>query len=691
MNGILNKVKTKIAGLDRLLYGGLDLQEPKHIIAIRGDVSSERTLLGLQILYGLTQSITLCETSNKTSDKKIPDACFVSSCMETDMLNDMLLDMVISSSIQELMVKYVSSNQAERASITNIMAELFFKEVDYAESSNKATIEIANSRIMSLVQERTDYLLGKEVLYYSNRTNCIHFRSANGPDDEHADSDENNKLFERRYSNVMEYFNKEQSRINTYNAAFKSSFVPITIDKEENVYKYLSSKKANCEKLLAIDLDDSFDGDAKKSPVSDLINTLRDVQCNAKVCILIVPNHVYIPEHMIDMIIDLKTILKDTYVYRYLTFTKSRRQFTALGYHLYKRRDYGIEIFPSIQTYFEHRRYLQRALVYTHSPVLCDTYQQYIDKNRNTLGTKVGYKDYMDNRDKQERQYLMALYPRYNKGMSSVDVLDRILLSQPISYDPIQGECSGENILEYQGSVTAIIGEPNTYKRFLTFGSVFSSSLNKEHTLMLLLNKDDATIRRRLSCPARAEHDKEDPKCKHCYQYIHFMDICMGNISPDEFLYYLVRQLDTCYNDGKKIKRIVIDDLQIVDYCFPLLGKKGNMFLPALASVCRDRNIMLYILCDKQCESVEELRAVADNIICTNRDESGLFQMHIERYVGYNNTPSRIYSCHVKKAKELFECYERIDDDDVTKSYFELNNSQIESVAISTMKNFWRK
>ena len=74
----------------------------------------------------------------------------------------------------------------------------------------------------------------------------------------------------------------------------------------------------------------------------------------------------------------------------------------------------------------------------------------------------------------------------------------------------------------------------------------------------------------------------------------------MGCISTDELLYYLNEQLNICFdkNADKKIGRIIIDDLQKIDYSFPLL-KDNDLFLSAIKNYCQKKSLDLVILCDK--------------------------------------------------------------------------------------------
>ena len=56
-----NKVKTNIRGFDEMLFGGLDLVPDHSVIVIKTDEPVQGTLLGLQILYGIAQSLELFE------------------------------------------------------------------------------------------------------------------------------------------------------------------------------------------------------------------------------------------------------------------------------------------------------------------------------------------------------------------------------------------------------------------------------------------------------------------------------------------------------------------------------------------------------------------------------------------------------------------------------------------------------
>ena len=675
----IQKVRTNVPGLDKLLYGGLNLVPENSVLIVKSSETGQGTTFGLQLLFGLTQTMKRRSISVK--------ARYISNHDDEACLNNELLDTVIASAIQSMIRKYVSSPKP-KDSLLNMkcrFARTFFDIIP----NNHEEYTNADEECLSAKSDDIDIRICEEAIYYSNRTHSLHERTLRSLREGLADSDATNLLYHRRsdsYSELQESSSlKADLDFPLEPLDITYSETPNPVPSEWKEYPETPRGKVQGRQTGSQDSFIVFDL-AGPGMNEDCVKTLiRQCRHSSRLLIIILPLNCSIPTEETDMVIELMTSdtqkdSLDAYTMSYLHITQSRNQMTALGKHFYKCRDYGIEVFPSLHTYFQKRRYLQRALVNTHSSIVSDTYQQYLDKapKQPAVSDNFDFDNYMQTRRQTETSYIDALFTNYDIGYSSVDVLENILIPTRTS----------KHILDYQGSVTAIIGDCNNYKRFITFGSIFSSSLDKDHTLIILLNKDADTIRRRLSCPARNKRGKNCQECHCCYHYIHFMDICMGNISADEFIYYIERQFETPFDDGKSIRRVVIDDLQIVDFCFPFL-KGSTLFLSALVAICRERGIELYILCDKTAGKVSELRAVADNIICTGRDNRGNLQLYIERFIGFNNTPSKIYCGTVKKVKDLFQCFYRVDESGEKRTYLKLNSLQIEDDKVSSMKDYW--
>lgn len=528
-----------------------------------------------------------------------------------------------------------------------------------------------------------------EALYYNNRTNALHLRKAYG--DKHT-SNELNALFSRKHESLSDYVS--EVNIKEIEKLLDTRIIPSRINPEEHDLRQIVSDLrsiANKKDFVpCVNIVNQFPDKINKADISSLVEALQQFD----VSIVVLRDDVEFPMEEAGMVIDMYTTNDNPnkYLLHYMSIYKSRFQSTVLGQHQYKRRDFGIEVYPSLHLYCQERRYLQRALVYTHSDVISETYQQYLEKYKDSK-EEHSYKKYLDEIKDISEGYFNALSPSAYKNISIHKALDTIFIN-PIKQVGGPGDTESklmkiENDFLYgnNGGITAIIGDPNTFKRYITFGSAFSSAYKKEDTLLLLLNKDSKIARRRLQCPART-YKNCDSLCKECYRYLHFMNIKLGCITPEEFLYYLFQQIETKFYHSE-IKRIIVDDLQIVEHCFPFLYN-DPLFIPALIDECREKKIALYIMCDKSSKLVDGLRALADNVVCTDRDDKGNLELIVERYSGYSAKPSKIFSGIIRNPERLFTCYEQ-GGKGKRHTIFEIKSSEISNRKRVLMTDYWTK
>ena len=657
MNGIsidkecLPKLPTGIRGLDKVLYGGIDVNVLKalHIggndiprtplvIAIKGsEDDNDKSMLAMQMLYGIAQSV----------EKIKADYQHINSGW-----NDMFLDYFISSSLQEILRKKASKD-ANVNLCSNIFTNLLF------DSSNILCQGIStNANIpYTAVANTTDAMIGDGIIYYNRRTNSLHVKA-----DLTADDNKYNQVYLRQFDSINEYSqiysNKQQDAL--FYKYTGLHFLPFAMI-GDLTYSQLTRSIANPKELIAVDL--SAYKDLAVTKINGLLNLLHD----AKIVILVVDSTAEIPENRVNMMMELSQKVDHKFVLKYLQITKSDSQDFAPGLHQYKKRDYGIEVYPRKELYLYERRYLQRALVYTHADALTETYQQYMKLQKYYIDTPTTtYEDYEADIASEENKPFYAIYPKNYMEQMSIDLLNRVFIPINPLRNLLHKSKNETEFIENEymygnaGFVTAVIGKANTYKRFLTFGGIFGSACAEDHTLIIMMNKEEMVTRRRLACPARPLCGDRDKACRSCYHYIHFMNICMGNITPEEFLYYLERQIEVTYDGDQKkhIRRIVIDDLQILDFCFPRLN--DGLFLAALAELCREHDIILYILCDISGKMLPPLRALADNVIITQKDKKdGHPLIFVEKFAGYTNTPSKMYCGKVKNVNKLFRCVEK--------------------------------
>lgn len=667
-----NKISTGIEGLDKLLYDGLVVPEgdgENLLIVIRGGDNTEKTIFSMQVLHAL---------ASKFAENGVEkNAHYVCNYLSQVYLADLFLDMFVASNIRKLTVKMLEGMKVDGCTLTD---SFFDMKSIYCATRSKCGSLISKD----YYQEHADEMLCNEALYYNNRTNALHLRVA------HQDkntSDASNAVFLRK-TGLLAHLNQKQ--LTSAEKLLKEKFAPMRIEKCSdiaNCLDFVNPLSPSTEFVCVNIADKKLEEEGRlTSCISDIVDALSKF----KVAILVVRDSAVIPEEKLGMLIELTTdkYNDSDYLLNYLSITKSRFQSTALNTQQYKRRDYGIEVYPSLHLYCQQRRYLQRALVYTHSNVISETYQQYLDKPRNAYAN---YIEYMDSRERFSDGCYAALSPTAGKNANLSKLLNKIFVCQSApkrnsrQFLDYQTMVANEFLYEDYGQVTAIIGEPNTYKRFLTYGGAFSSAHNEEDTLFLLLNKNEKIVRRRLQCPAM-HHKSNTCNCKKCFTYMHFMNITLGCITPEELLFYLLQQIETSYNQ-KSIKRVIIDDLQIVEYCFPLLYR-DSLFLPALVDACRDRGIALYIMCDKNSSLCNSLRTEADNVVCTQRGKKGEFEMFVERNSIYSINPSKIYSGKVSHVDKFFTCYEKGCKEN-KKSLYEIDYDEVDEFYTYSMSNFW--
>lgn len=662
----LPKLPTGIRGLDKVLYGGIDVNVLKalHIggnniprtplvIAIKGNEDdNDKSVLAMQMLYGIAQSVEKIKTDYQHINNGWNQPVMYSTYYQTHKLDDMFLDYFISSSLQEILRKKASKDANVNFS-SNIFTNLLF------DSSNILCQGIStNANIpYTAVANTTDAMIGDGIIYYNRRTNSLHVKA-----NLTADDNKYNQVYLRQFDSINEYSqrysNKQQDAL--FYKYTGLHFLPFAMI-GNLTYSQLTTSIANPKELIAMDL--SAYKDLAVTKINGLLNLLH----GAKIVILVVDSTAEIPENRVNMMIELSQKVDHKFVLKYLQITKSDSQDFAPGLHQYKKRDYGIEVYPRKELYLYERRYLQRALVYTHADALTETYQQYMKLQKYYIDTPTTtYEDYEADIASEENKPFYAIYPKNYMEQMSIDLLNRVFIPINPLRNLLHKSKNETEFIENEymygnaGFVTAVIGKANTYKRFLTFGGIFGSACAEDHTLIIMMNKEEMVTRRRLACPARPLCGDRDKACRSCYHYIHFMNICMGNITPEEFLYYLERQIEVTYDGDQKkhIRRIVIDDLQILDFCFPRLN--DGLFLAALAELCREHDIILYILCDISGKMLPPLRALADNVIITQKDKKdGHPLIFVEKFAGYTNTPSKMYCGKVKNVNKLFRCVEK--------------------------------
>ncbi|MBQ8852945.1 MAG: hypothetical protein IJZ67_01405 [Alistipes sp.] len=693
----MKKYSTGIKGLDTLFHGGIQLSDSASgqgvIIAIRGARGCYKTILAMQLMHGLTRSRTedFKKSNKRIQFRDIPR--FYSFNKDSVALNDLYIDLLIIQTIHE----YIMSDKDSDCNIESLF--------DINAKGNRVLYDELGKQYFERNEIDIPILLKKRILYYNSRTNAIHFNV----DDDKISSIE---IFKRLYNNIEEFedysdkfinvqfntfderkqsTNKQEANKNATNDSLHKS--PIVQFQE--ILTIIGSTKKHAESVV-IDGFSSFTKEELNSlPYNELEKSLRNY---ADVSILVFDDKVELQMNA-DIVLDLrsKESLEEEYLYHELKITKSVFQTTALGWHQYKKRDDGIVVFPSLHMLLSKRNYLPHRLLLWDRNILEDTFDDF-ENNIDFTEKNNRCGDYITLQDTFKSQLLLKIH-RTHQSLKQKDSVSELVLEEilkgtiNIDSDAIIG-------WENHYPSTAIIGNPNSYKRQLAISGAFYAAQRKEHTIFVLFDKNEADMRRRICCPGLCDKIIEEGACRkncvncsnicdlkdcfNCYKYLHFFQVRMGCISAEEFFDALLFQIEKFSNREKcQPCHIIIDDLQKIDYSFPFL-KKTPLFLSTLITICRENFAELKIICDKRANLVGELCSLTDNALCIQREENEINSMtlYIERNLGGIESTG-LCKLHVKDTSILFKC---------DKHKLRLNSSaQITMDKIGSMKEFWRK
>lgn len=719
----MKKISTNIEGLDKLFHGGIYInnsqlekssQNDGMIIIIRGPKDCHKTMLALQIAHGLSMSL------NCKSGTSLREPRYYSLDKLKTKLEDMYLDILITrqlNGIIELWSKAKLKKETFNTKEYNDVCQILFHQ----EKTGFAAIKD------DLVR-----LIAEQAVYYNTRTDSLHFRRV------YSGDDEDNLYACRKYNTVAEYINEIGTLENDNDALkkLKEEFVNMSFFDLNSVpmsgedgYKRSKTGIVRFQELL-LSLDEESvsstqsAGKCKAIVIDGLTASVIDTMtfqtlhfedllrrmATVSIIVLEGQNETALSG---DIVIETRKreSEEDEYSYMELQIAKSVFQSAVLGWHQYKKRDYGIEIFPSIHLLLTKRDYLVRRSQTRHAHVLSESYEQYLgfrDFHDNYISTKrtsdnineilsKTYLEYDKDIEGRQRSLLDKIYP-YKESLSegtpnkAINLFERILFGEDEREDKDEGYCHGWTD---HFSSTAIVGNPNSYKRLLAVSAAFKAASKEEHTLFVLFDKDEVDMRKHLRCPVllRCRESGEcmsiSDKCYECHQHLHFFPIRMGCISAEEFFSSLDKYI-RLYTEGDKMPKkrfhIVIDDLQRIEYGFPFL-KQTSLFLSALINICRNNKVEIKILCDKRAALVNELCSLADNIICIQREEKDLNRMtcYIERCT-HNLAPSEVFKMDIPDIETCFHC-----NYNCKEKKYSLDANNIKSKKIGSMKEYWRK
>lgn len=438
-----------------------------------------------------------------------------------------------------------------------------------------------------------------------------------------------------------------------------------------------------------------------------------------------------------DIVIEMKEDYDndESYMSHSLRIAKCIFQTAVLGWHQYKKRDYGIAIFPSQHLHLSKRFYIQNKSKHIGQSIFESSVLDYLDAKNyrdciegivDDCHSRQVFREFLDKEGLMEKCLHNQIYREYantiNKLQEGIiqersnkkdehtanvkDIMEDILcfnFPPKRDNDDESSDCNDSHcgclpkdiIKTDHFPCTVIIGNPNSYKRTFALATAhkFACIDNPVHTLFILFDKNELDMRTRMVCPAFYGNDIDNKikKCRRCSKYIHTYNMRMGCITPNEFFSILQEQISFYCRTSEKTgnehswMHIVIDDIQKIQFSFPFL-RDTKLFLSALMDICRQNKVKLTILCDKNSELTREVSSIADNVIDIRRDEEDIYsvEFNIERRLR-EHVPSRIVRLQIFDILHLFRCKNR----DMHIAFSTKYDDKIDQNGISIYQDFF--
>lgn len=787
----MNKYKTNIPGLDTLFHGGIQIDNSLDdntkrvdtstgcknkdnglVIVIKGEKGTYKTNLTMQMMYGFYRSLN----DGKDTVNKHIKALFYSVNKNSDALNDSFLDMIIAQVIKDIVRQYRkdcflnnSSDKERKDRFIAIQALLeFIFDLDNSNSDN-VTRMLTGCQNIDLRSKLPKFLC-EGIVIYNGRTNALHYKREKPGDDlnnlvatrkhdtileyifDYLD-DSNKGLHSLRYEIVQDFLN------NLLAVSFNSGLTigeemdiprsPKTIFKEieSDIFQKNFGNECDCpgmgkdekfnhrensnEKKYDILVVDGFSQLGNQDLENMGFSNFRDLVSRlAKISILVFDERESARCDG-DIVIDMRVTNAENeeYMYHELQITKSVFQTSVLGWHQFKKRDEGIEVFPSTHLLLSKRHYIANKSQRIGQSLYESSFDQYLEALRyqdckdqahkkhsdNCYAFKTAYADYMAHAVNREEDLMRRAFEEYAKNIEAIKTDDidsladaRKLLSDILYLNKVhpekpfcwKNECGKKDYREIDWTdhfpSTAIIGNPNSYKRTLALATSYRLAQQGIPTLFFLFDKNEMDMRKMMVCPACSSKrcDNRLVECLKCTKSIHTYDLRMGCISAEEFYSILLDQIEFYCKPDKNTGietsclHIVIDDIQKIDFSFPFL-RSNELFLSALVAICQTHKVKLTILCDKSASLMHEVCSLVDNVIDIRRNIDDIYNIELNVERGFNTqVPSRIIQFKIKDILHLFSC----DGHEMKISDVEAKKGNIlEANLIGSVKEYWRK
>lgn len=373
-----------------------------------------------------------------------------------------------------------------------------------------------------------------------------------------------------------------------------------------------------------------------------------------------------------DIIIDMQRSFDKVHNYTYheLSVTKNVKGQFAFGWHKYKPMNGLIYVYPSIHKLLSQQHSVDNTFI---QAINTDARyaQSFADNSNNGMVVSLG------------------------QSGKAPDFPDRILSEKegrdiPSSEKEILLKLITPHETE-KGRVTSIIGNHNTFKRFLVSVSILNSIIKGKEVFVLLLNEKRKGMLELID-KIRKDAGISVETAEEAYRHLFFWEVRMGCISPEELISFVLEYIQM--RKGKQVEVYIID-LGTIEQCFPMISNE-SLFVPTLSTLCRENKVDLHLVCNKHFSQRSVVCTVADNLICTRRnpnDDKNQLTMLLEKNDFGPRYNCKVFELVVKQVYGESDKFNVVTNSEGMVAFKNVINemSNVITSEITTTKDYWRK